>query len=117
MSRPHVHREKGSVTHAVVIKATITDRDALPTGLSDLVPIVSDAPGFVAGYWIVLGQNQGISIYESILRLRGEPTAAPHFLPSASALAPLARAGTGEQRLGSGETEVVCAASAWECSS
>jgi hypothetical protein len=48
--------------HAVVIKATIIDRDALPTELSDLVPIVSDAPGFVAGYWIVLGQNQGISI-------------------------------------------------------
>jgi hypothetical protein len=48
--------------HAVVIKATITDRDALPTELSDLVPMVSDAPGFVAGYWIVLGQDQGISI-------------------------------------------------------
>ena len=48
--------------HAVVIKATITDRDALPTELSDLVPIVSDAPGFVAGYWILLGQNQGIPI-------------------------------------------------------
>jgi len=48
--------------HAVVIKATITDRDALPTELSDLVATVSDAPGFVAGYWILLGQNQGISI-------------------------------------------------------
>jgi hypothetical protein len=48
--------------HAVVIKATITDRDALPTELSDLVPIVSDAPGFVGGYWILLGQNQGLSI-------------------------------------------------------
>lgn len=48
--------------HAVVIKATITDRDALPTELSDLVPMVSDAPGFVAGYWILLGQHRGISI-------------------------------------------------------
>jgi hypothetical protein len=48
--------------YAVVIKATITDRNALPPELSDLVPRVSDAPGFVAGYWIVLGQNQGISI-------------------------------------------------------
>jgi hypothetical protein len=48
--------------HAVVIKATITDRDALPTSLSDVVPRVSDAPGFVAGYWVVLGQNQGVSI-------------------------------------------------------
>ena len=48
--------------HAVVIKATIIDRDALPTELSELVPVVSDAPGFVAGYWIVLGQNQGMSV-------------------------------------------------------
>ena len=38
---------------AVVIKATITDRDALPTALDELVPEVSGAPGFVAGYWIV----------------------------------------------------------------
>ena len=48
--------------YAVVIKATITDQDALPTELSDLVPMVSSAPGFVAGYWVLLGQNQGISI-------------------------------------------------------
>jgi hypothetical protein len=48
--------------HAVVIKATITDRVALPTALNELVPEVSDAPGFVAGYWIVLGQDRGISI-------------------------------------------------------
>ena len=48
--------------HAVVIKATIADRDALPTTLTELVPIVSGAPGFVAGYWILLGHDQGISI-------------------------------------------------------
>ncbi len=48
--------------HAVVIKATITNRDALPTELSELVPVVSDAPGFLAGYWILLGGDQGISI-------------------------------------------------------
>ena len=47
---------------AVVIKATITDRDALPTALDELVPEVSGAPGFVAGYWIVVGQDQGIAI-------------------------------------------------------
>ena len=48
--------------HAVVINATITDRDALPTALDELVPEVSGAPGFVAGYWIALGQDQGIAI-------------------------------------------------------
>ena len=48
--------------HAVVIKATITDPDALPTTLTELVPMISGAPGFVAGYWIRLPQDQGISI-------------------------------------------------------
>ena len=48
--------------HAVVIKATVTDRDALPTTLAELVPAVSGAPDFVAGYWILLGQNQGMAI-------------------------------------------------------
>jgi hypothetical protein len=48
--------------HAVVINATITDRDRLPTSLTDLVPRVAGAPGFVASYWIVLRQNEGISI-------------------------------------------------------
>jgi hypothetical protein len=48
--------------YAVVINATITDRDALPTTLTELVPVVSGAPGFVAGYWILLRQDQGISI-------------------------------------------------------
>ena len=48
--------------HAVVIKATIIDRKALPTTLTELVPVVSGAPGFVAGYWILLGHDQGISI-------------------------------------------------------
>ena len=56
------HHEKGTAMHAVVIKATITDRDALPTTLTELVPVVSGAPGFVAGYWIALGQDQGIAI-------------------------------------------------------
>ena len=35
--------------HAVVIKATVTDRDSLPTTLTELVPVVSGGPGFVAG--------------------------------------------------------------------
>jgi hypothetical protein len=55
-------REKGSAMQVVVIEATITDRDALPTTLTELVPVVSGAPGFVAGYWILLGQDQGFSV-------------------------------------------------------
>ena len=48
--------------HAVVINATITDRDALPTTLTELVPQVAGAPGFVAGYWIVLKRAQGMAV-------------------------------------------------------
>lgn len=38
--------------HAVVVRATINDRDAAQ-GMLDgqVVPRVSQAPGFVAGYW------------------------------------------------------------------
>jgi hypothetical protein len=48
--------------HAVVVKVTLSDVDA---GLADLrervVPEVSKAPGFVAGYWTRKG-NTGLSM-------------------------------------------------------
>ena len=38
--------------HAVVVRATINDRDAAQRMLDgQVVPRVSQAPGFVAGYW------------------------------------------------------------------
>lgn len=38
--------------HAVVIRVTIKDREAAEATLHDeVVPRVSQAPGFVAGYW------------------------------------------------------------------
>ena len=38
--------------HAVVIRVTIKDREAATSELRDnVVPAVSQAPGFVAGYW------------------------------------------------------------------
>ena len=38
--------------HAVVVRVTIKDREAATQGLrDDVVPAVSQAPGFVAGYW------------------------------------------------------------------
>jgi hypothetical protein len=58
----HGLTRKEDAMHAVVIKATITDPDALPTSLTELVPVVAGAPGFVAGYWIHLAGDQGISI-------------------------------------------------------
>jgi len=40
--------------HAVVVNLTITDPDAAERALHEqLVPRVSRAPGFVAGYWTV----------------------------------------------------------------
>ena len=38
--------------HAVVVRVTIGDREAADTNLREnVVPGVSQAPGFVAGYW------------------------------------------------------------------
>ena len=54
--------------HAVAVKVTITDAEAGRAGLErDVVPQTSQAPGFVAGYWMDAGDNQGraILVFES----------------------------------------------------
>jgi hypothetical protein len=53
--------------HAVVINVTINDFPAAKAELDGIVPRVSGAPGFVAGYWVALSQDKGTSIvvYES----------------------------------------------------
>jgi heme-degrading monooxygenase HmoA len=55
--------------NAVVVRVTVNDREAAYQGLSeDVVPAVSQAPGFVAGYWTRKeGSDQGLSmiIFES----------------------------------------------------
>jgi len=44
--------------HAVVVNLTITDPDAAGKALQEeLVPRVSRAPGFVAGYWTLKGDS------------------------------------------------------------
>jgi hypothetical protein len=49
--------------HAVVIEVDIHDREAAQQELTErLVPTVSQAPGFVAGYWIAVGENNGVSV-------------------------------------------------------
>jgi hypothetical protein len=49
--------------HAVVVNVTINDVDAATTALHDqVVPQVSQAPGFVAGYWVGLDEGRGTSI-------------------------------------------------------
>jgi hypothetical protein len=53
--------------HAVVIRVTIKDEEnAMPELRDKVVPSVSQAPGFVAGYWTREG-NTGLSmvVFES----------------------------------------------------
>jgi heme-degrading monooxygenase HmoA len=48
--------------HAVVVNVTINDEEGSPTTLREqVVPRVSQAPGFVAGYWTRKG-NSGLSM-------------------------------------------------------
>jgi hypothetical protein len=48
--------------HAVVIPVTFNDRSAAEDELGELVPQISGAPGFVAGYWIALSQDKGTAL-------------------------------------------------------
>ena len=53
--------------HAVVVRVTINDEQSADRALrEDVVPRVSQAPGFVAGYWTRKGNN-GLSmvVFES----------------------------------------------------
>ena len=48
--------------HAVVVNVTIDDEQGSTAALREqVVPRVSQAPGFVAGYWTLKG-NDGVSI-------------------------------------------------------
>jgi len=54
--------------HAVVFRVTIHDREQAEAFLKEqIVPGVSQAPGFVAGYWANIGGNEGTSmvVFES----------------------------------------------------
>ena len=55
--------------HAVVVRVTINDPEAATQGLREhVVPTVSQAPGFVTGYWTrAEGSDQGLSmvVFES----------------------------------------------------
>ena len=49
--------------HAIVWRVTVKDRDEGNRLLhEEFVPGVSQAPGFVAGYWVETGENHGTSV-------------------------------------------------------
>jgi hypothetical protein len=60
---------EGATMHAVIVSVTITDVEKATTFLRDeIVPRVSQAPGFVAGYWVRLGganKGRGTIVFES----------------------------------------------------
>jgi hypothetical protein len=52
----------GAGMHAVVVRVTINDQEAAESALREqVVPGVSQAPGFVAGYW-TRRENGGLSM-------------------------------------------------------
>jgi hypothetical protein len=52
-----------NLMHAVVTTVTINDPDAAQATLeNEVVPRVSQAPGFVAGYWVRLSEDKGASV-------------------------------------------------------
>ena len=49
--------------HAVVVQVTVHDPDPDTVRLRDeIVPRVSQAPGFVTGYWLRTGDDKGLSV-------------------------------------------------------
>lgn len=57
--------------HAVIVSVTINDREAATTNLrNEIVPMLKQAPGFVAGYWVRLDmdggtEGRGVIVFES----------------------------------------------------
>ena len=49
--------------HAVIVTVTIRDKDAVTDELREqVIPSASGAPGFVAGYWVALSEDKGVSV-------------------------------------------------------
>jgi hypothetical protein len=70
--------------HAVVVEVTINDFETGRAFLRDeVVPRVKGAPGFVAGYWVRVGENAGRSVIvfeseEAARKVAEQVTSAPN---------------------------------------
>ena len=74
--------------HAVVVRVTITDPDSSESDLREkVVPAVSQAPGFVTGYWTRKG-NTGLSmiVFESEDAAKGASERIPSAVPDSVTL-------------------------------
>ena len=70
--------------HAVLVDVVISDLDAARQGLEQLVPAVTQAPGFVAAWWLSFDDGTGtsIAVYESEEQARaGAPPSAGRSAP------------------------------------
>jgi hypothetical protein len=71
--------------HAVIVKVTVHDREAAEAQLRDeVVPQVSQAPGFVAGYWTSRDDNDSglaMVVFESEEAATGASKIIPATIP------------------------------------
>jgi hypothetical protein len=87
LARP-IQQQKEANVHAVVVKVTINDSEAAESHLREkTVPGVSQAPGFVAGYW-TRKDNTGLSmiIFDSEDAAKGASEQVPSMIPDAVTL-------------------------------
>jgi hypothetical protein len=85
---PQPDPKGGEAMHAVVVKVTIDDEEAAHRALQEqVVPAVSQAPGFVAGYWTRKG-NSGLSmvVFESEEQANAASERVPGGVPDAVTL-------------------------------
>src|SRR5215208_3080649 len=89
-SRKPDPKDRRQRMHAVVVRVTINDAEAATQALrEDVVPTVSQAPGFVAGYWTRgEGSNQGLSmaVFESEDAANAAAERVPSGVPDAVTL-------------------------------
>jgi hypothetical protein len=75
--------------HAVVVRVTINEPEAATKGLrEEVVPTVSQAPGFVAGYWTRGEDSNGLSmvVFESEEAANAAAERIPSAVPDAVTL-------------------------------
>jgi hypothetical protein len=49
--------------HAAILEVRLVDRERATSNLQEnIVPGAASAPGIVAGYWIDIGENRGLSV-------------------------------------------------------
>jgi hypothetical protein len=49
--------------HAAIFEVQLVDRERAASNLKqNVVPAAADAPGIVAGYWIDVGEDRGLSV-------------------------------------------------------